>query len=494
MARITIDNIDLLDVSIGNFKVWQIRVGILILLLNIVVISNKIGSEFLIPPTELLCKPQAKGYNKPFFDYASCFLQRKEKVKDRIQNSANDCDKSAIHTSVLHEWNLLDKKEEFSNWLQILITTGTGIGSALFGRIADLYGRHQTIVLLIVLQSFCGIILVVQSSYVGFLSLNMIGSIFIGGLSVSAWVMGIEVISKSFRTYFSAFYNIIFGLTCIIFAELGCYLIRWREFQLVLAAISILYLSYFWLLSESPRWLVVNDRRNEAIRVLKNAASPSDINQSTVDEMCNVYKEETVSAFDVFTNPQLTPRTIILSSLWLILGLLWKGLFQFVGKDFNNPYDFALIQGVFVLCAAVLCALMGYSCGRNLQCSVGVFFTAICYFAIYTISDSWSNFILSQLGFLCLSVTIPSLWVFTSELYPTNLRCTGVGFTVMFFQVGIILAPIITFLTTLTWLLPFLLFAMLVVLYCYLQMHLTDMKDENLPNIISDTVGEYTPF
>lgn len=46
----------------------------------------------------------------------------------------------------------------------------------------------------------------------------------------------------------------------------------WSSFQLWISIPTIILLGYYWLIPESPRWLLVMGKTNKAIQILKKGA------------------------------------------------------------------------------------------------------------------------------------------------------------------------------------------------------------------------------
>ena len=61
-----------------------------------------------------------------------------------------------------------------------------------------------------------------------------------------------------------------FALGIVLFALLGFMIQDWRSLTLTISFIGFPFISFHWLLPESPRWLLAQDRQSEAIKVLLN--------------------------------------------------------------------------------------------------------------------------------------------------------------------------------------------------------------------------------
>lgn len=85
-----------------------------------------------------------------------------------------------------------------------------------------------------------------------------------------------------------------------------------------------------------------------------------------------------------------------------------------------------------------------------------------------------------------MQVSIPALYLFTGELYPTIIRNAGVGAAVMFSRIGSMLAPLVIALHDVTPFLPLLVLAGMAGIEALLVIPLPETKGMVLPEKIED--------
>nr|CAD7571642.1 unnamed protein product [Timema californicum] len=79
---------------------------------------------------------------------------------------------------------------------------------------------------------------------------------------------GMELVGGWWRLVFSMISHIPFSLGHSLMAAIAYYARDWRTFQLAVSLPSIVLLSYWWTIPESPRWLLTAGRETEAIAIL----------------------------------------------------------------------------------------------------------------------------------------------------------------------------------------------------------------------------------
>lgn len=89
---------------------------------------------------------------------------------------------------------------------------------------------------------------------------------------VTSFVITMEIIGKKYREVMSVVYQIPFNLGHFTLAIFGYFIRDWRTLQFALSIPSIILISYYWLVPESPRWLFTVGRLDEASKILTKAA------------------------------------------------------------------------------------------------------------------------------------------------------------------------------------------------------------------------------
>lgn len=87
-----------------------------------------------------------------------------------------------------------------------------------------------------------------------------------------SFVLFIELSGKSFRPYAMGLEEVSFILGYFTLPIIAYFVREWRYLQLVTSVPWVLTWSYFWLIPESPRWLITAGKKKEAIQLLTHIA------------------------------------------------------------------------------------------------------------------------------------------------------------------------------------------------------------------------------
>lgn len=151
-----------------------------------------------------------------------------------------------------------------------------------------------------------------------------------GGTMIISFVLCMEVVSSKYRPVVPILYQIPFGLGSSLMALLGYWIRDWRELQLALSSLSLIFLLNYWFCTESPRWLLATNRKREGCELLAKICV---INGLPVDNIkfagCHLLQNENakVSVITkddgrpanftvIFKIPSLLKRTLIIYVNW----------------------------------------------------------------------------------------------------------------------------------------------------------------------------------
>lgn len=118
-----------------------------------------------------------------------------------------------------------------------------------------------------------------------FTTLRFFLAVATGGTMVTSFVLTMELIGAKYRATVGIIYQIPFNLGHLSLPLFGYFLRNWDMFQLAISLPSILFLSYYFLLPESPRWLITVGKTEEAVKIMETAAKRS-------ETFCNSFEEQ----------------------------------------------------------------------------------------------------------------------------------------------------------------------------------------------------------
>lgn len=134
------------------------------------------------------------------------------------------------------------------------------------------YGRRYTFLSSIVLLIAFGLALPFSPNYIIFTVIRFLTGMATAGTMVVSFVIVMETVGSKYREITGCIYQIPFIIGHLTTPLFAFYLRNWNDYTLGMAIPPILYLGYFFIINESPRWLMTVGRVEEAVKIVTEAA------------------------------------------------------------------------------------------------------------------------------------------------------------------------------------------------------------------------------
>lgn len=94
-----------------------------------------------------------------------------------------------------------------------------------------------------------------------------------------------EIVGTQWRAAITVLYQIPFSLGHMSLAGFAFLFRHWQHLQIAITLPSIILLSYWWVVPESPRWLLAFGRQRAACRILQKGANINQIKNKDIPDM-----------------------------------------------------------------------------------------------------------------------------------------------------------------------------------------------------------------
>ncbi|KAK3094450.1 hypothetical protein FSP39_001873 [Pinctada imbricata] len=398
--------------------------------------------------------------------------------------------------TVTMEWNLVCDKSGLGEFSTTMVIIGICIGGVIFTGLADRFGRKTVAVYTHILLLVCNVALTFMPIFAAFAGLRLFIGAFQQGLGLSTAITLIEMFPVEWRG-FLGLPGALNWTFCVCTLALFAYIMKslsWRYLQIVLSLVSIHALFGNWILDESLRWLVANKRYKEAANNIRKAAKWNKKDAEKIlpllytknqesdplneaDKEDNAYtkvktkpnfsevhskegmKQDSSNRYtmmDILRNKILLRNSIILWYTWLVNSGVYYGLFLISGDlSVGNRYLNFFINGLVEIPAAFMYYALINRIGRKYTSVVfhGIAGVSLILSVVFLMVSTKSgdtasivSLIFSYAGKLGISASFNTVFIYTPELYPTNLRNLGIGLASAAGRVGGVLSPYSTIL------------------------------------------------
>ncbi|KAK7151103.1 hypothetical protein R3I93_012137 [Phoxinus phoxinus] len=394
--------------------------------------------------------------------------------------------------SFVTEFDLVCADAWYADMFQATLSVGFLVGSIAIGYMADKYGRMKSFLMTNFFIAVTGILVATSPNYIALLVFRVLFGFGVKGGWMVGYVLITELVGVDYRRTVGVTYQMFFSMGILVLPLLAYLIPNWRWQQVVFTVPYIFFLTYYWFIPESPRWLLSQNKRTEALEITKMIAKENKKTLSKNIETLSCENPESVSTasfMDLFKTSKLRRYTFILSFNWFTSAVVYQGLIMRLGILGGNVYVDFLISGIVELPAAFLILLTIERIGRRLPfATANIVAGAACLITAF-IPDSmfWLKTAVACVGRLGITMAFEMVVFVNTELYPTVIRNLGVSVCSTLCDIGGIIAPFLLYRLSVIWLeLPLIIFGALAFVAGGLVLLLPETKGVPLPETIDD--------
>lgn len=332
-----------------------------------------------------------------------------------------------------------------------LFFLGMLLGAALFGRLADRFGRRAILLFTVGCDALFGLASAFAPDFASLLVLRFLTGMAVGGTLPVDYAMMAEFLPAKNRGRwlvmlegFWAVGTVVIALTAWITSLTGVE-DPWRYIFVVTAMPALIGIWLRLWVPESPMHLLKQNRNEQAKavinRVLKRNGKAELPAEAELIAPMLVTNERLLS-------DTLRQRTLATLAVWFLVSVSYYGIFTWIPAKLASD-GFGFVRGYGFLVVVALAQLPGYALaaygveawGRR-KTLIGFLFMSAIACVLFTIA---SNAILIGASILIMSFALLGTWgalyAFTPELFPTALRGSGMGAAGAMARLGGLLAP-----------------------------------------------------
>ncbi|VDC20205.1 MFS transporter [Pseudogemmobacter humi] len=330
-----------------------------------------------------------------------------------------------------------------------LFFLGMLIGAAVFGRLADRFGRRRILLATVAMDAVFGLASAFAPDFTTLLVLRFLTGLAVGGTLPVDYAMMAEFLPPSRRGRwlvmlegFWAVGTVIVALTAWGATAWGGVEV-WRVIFFVTAIPAMVGIFLRFWIPESPLHLLRQGREAEARAVLNRVLTTN--GQPGLGAAPLV---PPVAQSEGIFSPALLRRTLLMLAVWFLVSISYYGVFTWMPAQLATQ-GFGFVRGYGFLVILALAQIPGYALaawgveawGRRPTLVAFLMLSAgACLMFAVSSSPMLIGVALMVMSFALLG-TWGALYAFTPELYPTGSRATGMGTAGAMARLGGLLAP-----------------------------------------------------
>ncbi|GMS84145.1 hypothetical protein PENTCL1PPCAC_6320, partial [Pristionchus entomophagus] len=431
-------------------------------------------------------------------------------------------DTTVMEKTVVTQFNLLCDDNMSRAHLHLAYSLGYLFGCVVGGIVSDKYGRQFAIFFYAFISLFFGGILYltdnfyvrsgVNSMFV-FLFIRFCLAISNEAGDIAAYVYCMEITGTEYRSIVGSLMHAPWALGYALLALLGYLTKSWSAIHIAALSCHFIALIAIYFLDESPRWLIVQNKKSHMIKAESIIRKVCEINKTTLPsdlgiikhaEMAKWKKEHTTlkQFMSFYTSKKLIGRSISLFFIWASTALVYYGLVIAL-SDQSAPERSVFKKAFFINNAiagmlelptlAIGCVVL-MRFGRKNSLMFCLVFSAISLTIAIFANDSLILLFSMFLAKCFIQGAFNVLYIFTTELSPTVLRNSFIGINSMISRLGSGASGYVAILSDVTFpKVPMIIFSGLCVAASLFVFTLPETINAPLPDTIWDAVKLHNP-
>lgn len=356
-------------------------------------------------------------------------------------------------SSVVSEWGLICHDNFKSGVPASLFFMGCILGSWFLGPLADTsLGRKRTLMLSCFVISISGFLTALSPNIWIYSSLRLISGIGRAVIGTCSLVLSTEVVGSNWRGQVGLYGFVFFAAGFLSLSGIA-YLTRssWRMAYISISALSMAYSCLVLpFVCDSPRWLVIRKREDEALDILKNMAArngkclPENVRISSAS--AEGVENSSPAMINLLKVPWVRRRIVAFTAAAATVGLAYYGLLLNVSNMKVNMYVSTALNAFIEIPAIAVANILLPRVDRRILISISCITCTLCCVASAVLCAEdigWMQMVVEAMGLLAICVGFDILYILCLELFATNVRSMAVAMVRQAFMAGGAIAPVI---------------------------------------------------
>ena len=175
--------------------------------------------------------------------------------------------------SIRSEWGLYCDDGWKASAIDSVYFVGFAIGAAYIGYLGGQIGRRKAAALGALVMALCSVGCAYAPDMELYTAFRLGVGIGVGGMSIVSYVLASEFIGQSWQAVTGVAQAGVFACGCVLLVPLAYYCRDWRQLTLIIGCTPMLFLLMLSMVSESPRWMLLQGDIEGANAVMRDVAA-----------------------------------------------------------------------------------------------------------------------------------------------------------------------------------------------------------------------------
>ncbi|XP_028130359.2 carcinine transporter isoform X1 [Diabrotica virgifera virgifera] len=410
-------------------------------------------------------------------------------------------DLSEVSSSIVIDFDLVCDKDIYPTLGLVALNIGGPIGVYTFGCLNDMIGRKITFFMCLTTLLLGSALTITAQNFWWWAGSRIVVGLTIPAMYQIPFIISLELVGPNYRSFVTVLTCMFYTVGLMMLAGIT-YLVRdWVLLGQVTSIPFVLYYFYWFFLPESPRWLLLKGRFEEASKILETLAEvnkkdlPATFRQQLKRRIMHKRtksEEERLKrnpgCSDLCGTPNMRLKTTLITINWFANETVYVGLSYYSPSLGNNEYLSFFFAAAVEIPSYLGCLLIMDRWGRRWPICMCMLICGTCCLATVTLpsDDVQATLILYLISKSAISASFLIIYPFAGELYPTQLRGFGIGTSAYIAGLGLIIIPFITYLGSEMLILPLIIMGIISMIGGILGLRLPETLHYRLPQTVEE--------
>ncbi|KAM6922183.1 solute carrier family 22 member 7-like [Lycodopsis pacificus] len=402
-------------------------------------------------------------------------------------------DNSTFTSTLATEWDLVCDRKSLTQTTGTIFFFGVMIGTIAFGFLCDKYGRKNTLLASYIMVTVSGFASAFANSYILFAVLRFLTGFGLAGITINSIVLSIEWVDTSHRSFIGVIGSLSWSAGNMLLAGFAFLVTDWRTLIMtVTAPVGFAVLTWWWV-PESARWLLAHGKVESAQIYLDKCAKFNKRQKVSsnlkLESLSNIEKKDkNYTYLHLIKTPKMRRLTLLTGIVWYGVASTYYGISFNISRFGLNIYLTHFIYAAIEVPAKLMIYFLINIFGRR-KCQAGtLLLTGICIaINLFLPQGLWHvRAGVAILGKGLSEASFTTVFLYTTELYPTVVRQNGMGYTNFMCRLGMLVAPLILLLEDVWTALPQVILGSVAITSGLVALLLPETLNVRLPETIDD--------
>ncbi|GIY10293.1 organic cation transporter protein [Caerostris extrusa] len=320
--------------------------------------------------------------------------------KEPLKCSSWEYDHSFYRHTMVDEWDLVCDREWLISISKTVYMVAFLFAATLCGQMSDKFGRRKTMICCLIIFLIAASLTLLSVNFIMFLVLRFFVALGLTSVFTISYVIMTEIVSLEYRSIYCFTFKYGWVIAYMLMPYIAWHIPNWFWLQLVFTLPCLGLLSIFWVVPETPRWLLTQKRFTELEKVLMFAAEKNGKDMTKAKASIHHFishhpqteqKKGNETVLDLLKTPALRRNTINIYFCWFIISYIYYALSWNTNDLGGDPYWNFFFCGFVELPSGLIFMFICRYIGHRLGLLIANVLAGLCLLAIIFVPRTTNN-------------------------------------------------------------------------------------------------------